>query len=440
MAHPVIVLGAGMAGLAAARELGAACEVYEKELYVGGHCHTKRVNGFNFDEGAHVFFGKDDCSRRFVWEPLGDEMVAHTAEIWNNYGERRYGPYPVQVNAHALPPDLAVRSVMDFIEASGKPAPSVRTYEEWCHGSLGKTFAEKFLLRYARKFWTVDPSELTTDWLGSSVGGRITRPSIEQVIRGAIETTPQRVNYLTDFWYPVHGGFGRIVEPLASRVPNVRLGCAVTRIESSERRLTFANGTVREYEAVVSTIPLPELVKVTIDAPIEVRYAADELMWTSIRCVNVGVARPNVGRGHWAYFYDEAVPFFRISFPSKYSPNNAPAGHSSISCEVSYSRRRPLSGGDLKGRVINALRSTGVIEETDHIVVEDEIDIPYAYVVYDSKRAQSVETIHSWMESVGLYPCGRFAEWGYHWSFEAIESGRRVAERVGQRLGLASGV
>ena len=35
-----------------------------------------------------------------------------------------------------------------------------------------------------------------------------------------------------------------------------------------------------------------------------------------------------------------------------------------------------------------------------------------------------------------LYPCGRFGEWGYHWSFEAIASGRRVAAQVRRDLGL----
>jgi protoporphyrinogen oxidase len=81
-------------------------------------------------------------------------------------------------------------------------------------------------------------------------------------------------------------------------------------------------------------------------------------------------------------------------------------------------------------RVIDALRSTGILRSSDRIVVEDQINIPYAYVVFDFNREPSLRTIHAWMESVDLYPCGRFGEWGYHWSFEAIESGKRVAEKV----------
>jgi protoporphyrinogen oxidase len=157
-------------------------------------------------------------------------------------------------------------------------------------------------------------------------------------------------------------------------------------------------------------------------------------MWTSVRCVNLGVAGEGIGPGHWVYFYDDSIPFFRVSFPSKFSPDNAPPGHSSISCEIAYSRRKPINEDRLVERTIEALRRTGILSEADRIVFQDQIDIPYGYVVFDFNREASLRTIHSWMESVDLFPCGRFGEWGYHWSFEAIESGRRVAQRVAQSL------
>ncbi len=342
MSDNVIVLGAGLAGLSAAYHLDYECEVFEKEPHIGGHCRTKRVEGFNFDEGAHVFFGKDDCSREFVWEPLGEEMIPHRAEIWNNYGDRTIGRYPVQANASAIGPELATRCVLDFIEAAKQPDADVRTYREWCYASFGKTFSEEFMLRYARKVWTVEPEEMNTEWLGSKVGGRISRPSLEQVLRGAIDPNPQELNYLTEFSYPARGGFGRIAEPLASKVSNLKLGCGVTRIETQARRITFSDGTVRDYAAAISTIPLPILVRLAADAPAEVREAADKLMWTSVRVVNLGIAREDVGPGHWVYFYDNEIPFFRVSFPSKFAPDNAPPGHSSVSCEIAYSRRKPL--------------------------------------------------------------------------------------------------
>lgn len=430
----IIVLGGGPAGLSAAYHLGPDCELFEKEMHLGGHCRTKRIDGFNFDEGAHVFFGKNDCAREFVWDPLNGKMLPHRAEIWNNYNDQIYGRYPVQANAHALPPEVATRCVTGFVQAIQQPETEIRTYEDWCYASFGKAFADEFMLRYAKKIWTVEPSEMSTEWLGSAAGGRISRPSLEQVVRGAIDPNPQELNYLTEFSYPSEGGFGRIIEPLAALVTRLRLGCGVTKIDTGSRVIEFSDGTVRTYEAVVSTVPLPALIRLITDAPSDVRAAADRLMWTSIRCVNLGVTRPHIGPGHWVYFYDHEIPFFRVSFPSKFSPDNAPAGHSSISCEIAYSRRKPLSEDGLILRTVEALIQTGILLESDRIVVEDQIDIPYAYVVFDFNRDASLRTIHSWMESVGLFPCGRFGEWGYHWSFEAIESGKRVAARVAELL------
>lgn len=435
MGTDAIVLGAGLAGLSAAFHLGDGAEVFEKEDYAGGHCRTKRVDGFNFDEGPHVFFGKGDVSDRFVWGPLGEHLVRHRAEIWNNYGGTTYGRYPVQANAHALGPEMATRCLLGFIEAHGRAETEVENYREWCYASFGKDFSDLFMLRYARKTWTVEPEELNTEWLGSKVGGRISRPTLEQVVRGALDPDPHTLNYLTEFAYPDRGGFGRLAEPLLAGVSRLRLGCGVERIEAGDHTAYFRDGSRRRYDAAISTIPLPALVRLTTDAPDEVRGAADRLMWNSIRCVNLGVARPAVGPGHWCYFYDEAVPFFRISFPSRLSRDNAPAGHSSIMCEVAYSRRRPLDEHDLTSRCVEALIRAGVLDPDDVIVMKDQIDIPYAYVVFDFQREASLRVIHEWMRSVGLYPCGRFGEWGYHWSFEAIESGQRVAAQVLADLG-----
>ena len=423
-----IVLGAGLSGLSAAHHLGGDCEVFEQEPWIGGHSHTHAIDGFRFDEGAHVFFGQDDISREFVWEPLKDEMEHHQAEIWNHYDGQRFGRYPVQANAAALDPELATRCVLDFIAAAQQDAGVPSNYEAWCYASFGRAFADNFMLRYARKVWTVEPSEMTTEWLGSKVGGRISRPSLEDVLKGAIDKNPQVLNYLTRFSYP-KTGFGRIPEKLGAGLP-VRTSCGLAQLDGRSRRLTFADGTTRNYETAISTIPLPSLVAMDKSAPEEVQRAASDLMWTSLRCVNLGIDRPDLGPGHWVYFYDHDIPFFRISFPSKFAPGMAPLGHGSISCEIAYSKRKPLDEAGLNERVVAALRATGVLRPDDKIVAMGQTTSPFAYVVFDHQRNRAVARIHSWMNEIGLIPCGRFAEWGYQWSFEAIECGRLAAARV----------
>lgn len=436
MGKRVVVLGGGVAGLSAAYHLLGDCELVERHHYLGGHSRTKNVDGFLFDEGAHVFYGQGECSERLVWAPLRDQLVHFEAEIWNNYGDMSRGRYPVQANLHALPPELATRCLLDFIAASQQPEEVVTNYEHWCRHSFGDTLAENFLLRYARKLWTVEPANLTLDWLPSRFGGRIARPSLPEIIRGALDPHPQTINYLTKFAYPASGGFVRIADELVRPLNRVRLGTEVTAIDTSGRRVHLDRGESLEYDVLISSLALPDFVRISLDAPGHVCEAVQQLAWNSVRVVNFGVERSDIGPGHWMYFYDADVPFFRISFPSKYADANAPKGCSSVSCEIAYAPWKPLPDEDLFARCQRHLVAAGVLDQDDKIRVRDQIDIPYGYVIFDHRRTQSLAVIHGWMEQSGVVACGRYGDWGYHSSFEAIESGLRAAQRCAERLGL----
>lgn len=442
MGKRVVVLGGGVAGLSAAYHLSGDCDLLERNLYLGGHCHTKNVGGFLFDEGAHVFYGQGDASERLFWKPLKDEVLHFEAEIWNNYGGTAIGRYPVQANLSALPPDLITRCLVDFIASSQKLDPVVTDYAEWCRHSFGETMAEEFLLRYARKLWTVDPSTLNLDWLPSRFGGRIARPSLEETLRGAVNARPQTINYLTKFAYPSSGGFVRIIDEMVKRVDRdrVRLGSSVESIDTQNHRLTLRDGGTLDYDVLISSLPLPDFIRMSVEAPPEVLEAAQRLSWNSVRVVSFGVEKPEIGPGHWMYFYDEAVPFFRISFPSKYAPANAPKGCSSVACEITYAPWKPLPEEDLFERCRQHLVDAGVLAPGDRIVVREQTDIPYGYVIFDTQRTPALSTLHTWMASHDVIACGRYGDWGYHSSFEAIESGMRAAQSCGERYGLSVGV
>lgn len=427
-----LILGGGPAGLAAAAHLPDAL-LYEANSYVGGHCRTKWAGAFGFDEGAHVFFGRDEDAQKFVLEPLRDSLHEREAEIWNCYEPGRLGRYPVQLNAHALAPEQAARCVADFAKASLAPVPGMpRTYADWCKAAFGEAFSDEFFFRYARKVWTVDPAELTTEWLGSAAGARIHRPDLLAVVRGAIDPQPQTANYLQRFWYPRDGGFEAILAPLVAAVApsRLRLGRRLDRWNVRDRVMQFSDGTTVTFDRVISTIPLPALVECCDDVPGDVLDASRRLRWTSNRCVSFGVARGDVGPGDWCYYYAEDVPFFRSSVPSRFAGSNAPAGHSALTCEIAYSRWQPLDENGLEERVLASLRECGILRPEDRIVVADQTDAPFAYVIFDANRPAAVETIHAWLRDHRIEPAGRFGEWGYHWSFEAIGSGRRAAERV----------
>ncbi len=79
MTDHVAIIGAGMAGLAAARLLdaaGVACTIFDKSRGVGGRMSTRRVDGFQFDHGAQYFTARSERFASLVADWLAAGCVA----------------------------------------------------------------------------------------------------------------------------------------------------------------------------------------------------------------------------------------------------------------------------------------------------------------------------------------------------------------------------
>jgi len=77
MTKRIAIIGAGMAGLAAARLLrdhGLTCTVFEKSRGLGGRMATRRTQDLTFDHGAQYFTARGERFRALVaqWQEQGD--------------------------------------------------------------------------------------------------------------------------------------------------------------------------------------------------------------------------------------------------------------------------------------------------------------------------------------------------------------------------------
>lgn len=99
------VVGAGVAGLAAAHRLRAAHSrlrvvVLEKSRTVGGRAATRRRYGATFDHGAQYFKTPSEPLRRFVAQTLPhDELRDIALPVWTFDGEGRISPGDPAQNA-----------------------------------------------------------------------------------------------------------------------------------------------------------------------------------------------------------------------------------------------------------------------------------------------------------------------------------------------------
>ena len=201
----IIVLGGGLAGLAASMHTGAP--VYERDAQPGGVASSDSADGFVFDRGIHILQTKNAWVLGLLDE-LGVELHSHSRNAYI-YSRETYTAYPFQVNTAGLPWLLRAQCVWEFLRRNSHPPP--RTYEEWMNRSLGAGFAKTFLIPYSEKFWTVHPREMTFEWTGN----RVPQPRLGQVLRGAL--VEQADAHRNQRRFPVsdrHRGYGAIGQAL----------------------------------------------------------------------------------------------------------------------------------------------------------------------------------------------------------------------------------
>lgn len=419
-----------MAGLGAAqglRDAGLKPRIYEKNTYAGGHATTFAEGDFLFDDGPHISFTKNERLQQLFADSVGGEFEVLQTRV-NNHWRGHWIKHPAQCNLHGLPEDLVVAVIRDFVAADGREAQEIRHYGDWLVASYGQTFAETFPMRYGHKYHTCEASQMTTDWLGP----RLYRPDLEEVLRGALSAQTPDVHYVDHFRYPTHGGFVAFLRDFIGQ-SRIELGREVWRISPRSRQLTFSDGAEASYDRLISSLPLPELVKRLDEVPAEVSAAAALLACTTCVVVNIGVDRPDLSPAHWTYFYDDDYFFTRLSFPHMLSPNTVPPDAGSIQAEVYYSAKyRPLDRApeDCIEPVIRDLRRCGLLRPDDEILHRNARLVPYANVIFDLDRPAALATVRGYLEEIGIETAGRYGEWGYHWTDESYESGERAAQRV----------
>ncbi len=427
----IVVLGSGMAGCGAAYRLhteGVTPAMYDKNSYHGGHTASFRYeSGFLFDVGPHISYTKDPRIQDLFADSVGQQYETLQVNL-NNYWRGHWPQHPVQLHLRGLPEQIVIKVVADFVQELHAPDRPVNNYADWLLASFGRTFAENFPMQYTRKYHTTTAENMTTDWLGP----RVYRPSLEEILRSALSESAPHAHYITHFRYPSHGGFVAYLEKFVP-MGNLKLNHEVISIEPRERRVTFSNGLVTGYDALISSVPLPDLIGIVDGAPPDVVEASHRLACSTCVVVNIGVNREDLSKAHVTYFYDEDICFARIGFPHMLSPTNAPPGTGSIQAEVYFSDKyKPFTGApeDWIEPVINDLRRCGILREEDEILCRKAMLLRYANVIFDHERAAALKTVHGYLDDIGICYCGRYGDWGYMWTDESFKSGELAAERA----------
>src|SRR6516225_3303674 len=207
--EPVLILGGGLAGLSTAFHLRRPWLLVEKETRVGGLVRTETMHGgFRFDPTGHWLHLRDPGMKALVHErllPDGLVTVARRAAVFTRGVFTRF---PYQVNTHGLPPEVIAENLIGFVEAQcGESGRELRerepkNFEEFILRYMGAGFAKNFMIPYNRKLWTIAPSQLSAAWCGRFVP----KPTLKEVVEGALGIGQDNIGYNASFLYPKSGG------------------------------------------------------------------------------------------------------------------------------------------------------------------------------------------------------------------------------------------
>ncbi len=420
---PVVILGAGLTGMSAALALirqGVDHWLIEKGSEVGGLATTLTESGYRFDRTGHLLHLRDPTRRERVLALL-DEPPLVVARRSFVYSEGVYTRYPYQSNTYGLPPTTVFECLRDFIRARIEPpAHSPTNFEEHCRTHFGHAITERFMLPYNRRLWGVDPREITTSWCERFVP----IPTLDDVLAGALDYHPKELGYNVQGFYP-RLGIGELTQSMGRKMSSLMLRSQPRSIDANAHRIDFGNWSSK-YRVLISSLPLPSLLRLIADLPGQVAAAAQQLRCAPLYYLDVALHRTAQKSMHWAYVPEDRFPFYRVGNYAEFSATMAPPGAACLYVEL-VSREEPALQ-NLWPDVQTGLAEMGFIKSADDVAFCRVRRIDHAYVIYDRHREPALATIDEYLKSVNILSTGRYGGWNYSSMEDALDFGERAAE------------
>ncbi len=325
-------------------------------------------------------------------------------------------PYPFQKH-FALLNDAAIVTECRTGLAGAKRDRRCCNFDDYIELRYGAGIARHFMRPYNEKLWGGELTRLAVDWTAERMAAPegVREPSPRDGVRMPLDAE-------TRVCYPARGGFGEIFRALARRIPRLRLGQEIVRIDPRARSLQMANGQAVGWRKIVSTVPLPKLLALLPEVPAEVQEAVARLEVLPVHLVLIALESRLNTLMQRIYCCDPEFPGHKIVLNHNSSAYLRQRRHG-IQVEVSGHGRPLETDGTLTESVLRGLITIGIIKGRGEVRATRVVGLPFGYPVPTHERLDSVERIRRWLSGLGIHTVGRFGEWAYINSDEALYRG-----------------
>ncbi len=456
MASPrhVICVGAGPAGLTAARHLarqGVRVTVLERDpVHVGGISRTEQYKGFRFDVGGHRFFSKSAEIEALWQEMLGDQLITRPRKSRIFYNGKLFN-YPLSA-LDALTKLGFLESChcgLSYMKARLFPIRDPRSFEDWVVNQFGRRLFNIFFKTYTEKVWGMKCREISADWAAQRIKGLSLGKAIQQALtpswfkRGA--STPKTL--IESFRYPRLGP-GQMWEAAAKHVTDaggsVHMGMNVERLSQDPASGDWTvvardtDGELHEFggQHVISSIALRDLASCFDPPPPEpVLTAARSLRYRDFLTVALIVRDVDCFDDNWIYIHELDVKVGRIQNFKSWSPHLVP--DPDLNClGLEYFCFEGDGLWDMEDDALVRLADEELIQlglvTAGHVIDGKVIRQPKAYPVYDDNYEDRIALFRDWLEKErpGLHPVGRNGMHKYNNQDHAMMTALLTAENI----------
>ena len=426
--QPLIIIGAGPAGLTAAHEAvrqGMSPLVLERTGRVGGLARTELYRGYSFDIGGHRFFTKIPKIQHLWEEMIGDDFLKVPRKSSISYRGHffNYPPDFFDVFSKLGIVECALIA-LSYLKSQIRPHSHPVTFEEWVSNHFGYRFYRTFFQKYTEKVWGIPCNRLRADWAAQRIRGLSLASVVSKIFFGGNNAK----SMIGEFSYPRRGAgemWDRFQEAVTAGGGRVEFNAEVIRVKVEGGKITGlttrGEGEPIEHPvgSLISSIPVNLLVGILdVDVPDNVRQAARKLSYRSHMTVGLIIDREDLFPDQWIYVHDPDVRVARIQNYKNWSADMVPdPGTSGIGMEYFANVGDELWNMsdadmiDLASRDLAALKLAGDNDVADGFVIRQA----EAYPVYDFGYEENVAAVRDYLKTIeNLQTIGRNGLYRYN--------------------------
>lgn len=447
MTKKVAVIGAGPAGITAAYELakqGVEVDVYEASDSVGGMSKSIQLWNQTVDIGPHRFFSNDTRINK-IWLEVAQRDYRMVNRLTRVYYKRKFFFYPVKLFDALKNLGLAEATVSAFSFFKEKIAPTkdTGTFESWVTQRFGKRLYEIFFKEYTEKLWGIKCTDLDSDFAAQ----RIKKLSLWEAFKGAISKgSSKKHKTLVDiFAYPI-GGTGMIYERMAESIRQkggkVLLKTPIEKIITENKTATgvqLADGAVKNYDVVVSSMPLTLMVSRLADVPADIAGNCKKLKYRNTIIVYLHVNGTDLFPDNWLYINSNDVRTGRITNFRNWVPQLYGNEKSSILALEYWCYDEDDIWKEDNAKLVELakkeIKITGLTKDAE-ILDGAVYRIPRCYPVYATGYKEQLQPVEDFMKTYkNLIPIGRYGAFKYNNQDHSILMGFLAAENIAKNAG-----